>query len=270
MGGFTGGKGRGVTLVELLIVCALVGGLTLVTGELLTKGMRTTVDWTLSADAMERVNAALIKIEFDLEEITMLSSATASFLEFQLDSNRLPGYNPTGDADGDGLPNQFDVDDDADMTGVGGVPIPATEKNGNDLWDQDDDNDGHIDVQCRYYFDGEFNLVRDFNYQEQGWGNNVEIVLRSAKGTRFVFFGSINQIPGRSADTNLDNIVTAQEIDAAPGAGNSNGIIDSEAERRYVNSIHVTVAVDKNLDGKTDFSTELRARPPLLTVNRRV
>jgi hypothetical protein len=98
----------------------------------------------------------------------------------------------------------------------------------------------------------------------------VEIVLRSAKGTRFVFFGSINQIPGKSADTNGDNIVTAQEIDGAPGSGNGSGSLDTEAERRYINSINVSLSVDKNMDGKPDFSTELRIRPPLLMVNRRV
>lgn len=261
---------RGVTLVELTIVSALVAVLAVFAGRILTGGTRTTVRWTLSADAMEKTQVALTKIEFDLEEMTVVSSSTPRFLEFQLDSNRLPGYNPTGDFDADGLTNEFDVDDDADMIGVGGVPIPATDMNGNDLWDQDDDNDGNIDVQCRYYIDANQNLVRDFNYQESGWGNNVEILLDSISGSIFKYFGSVNQIPGPSADSNRDNIVTWQEIDQNPATGNSNGVIDTTAERLYINSISVHLVIDKNNDTLPDFTTELRIRPPLLMVNRRV
>ncbi|MBK7574088.1 MAG: prepilin-type N-terminal cleavage/methylation domain-containing protein [Elusimicrobia bacterium] len=66
---------RGVTLVELTIVSALVAVLAVFAGRILTGGTRTTVRWTLSADAMENPGG-LNQIEFDLEEMTVVSSST--------------------------------------------------------------------------------------------------------------------------------------------------------------------------------------------------
>ena len=52
---------------------------------------------------------------------------------------------------------------------------------------------------------------------------------------------------------------------AAPsGLGNRNGLLDTVNERRYVTSIRVYLAVDKNRDGKTEYSVETDAYPPLL------
>ncbi len=64
-----------------------------------------------------------------------------------------------------------------------------------------------------------------------------------------------------------DGIISAAEMDmvAAPsGLGNRNGLLDTVNERRYVTSIRVYLAVDKNRDGKTEYSVETDVYPPLL------
>ncbi|MBK7574089.1 MAG: hypothetical protein IPI26_02285 [Elusimicrobia bacterium] len=88
--------------------------------------------------------------------------------------------------------------------------------NRNDLWDQDDDNDGNIDVQCRYYIDAK---------PKFGSGFQLPGIRDGATTLKFCWiqfpvpFSNILDPSTKfrpSADNNRDNIVTWQEIDQNP------------------------------------------------------
>ncbi len=258
----------GYTLVEMIVVVAILGVVVSWFGGSFLKGLRWVMQLNSQSDAVSAIQQAMILIEFDLEEMTRVDACEAERIVFQLDSNRLLGYNPNADPDGDGVPNDFDIDDDGDMTNILGGPVPGTIFNGNDLWDQDDDNDGNIDVQCTYFVsNGE--LIRDFNFNGGGWGLQRRTVLRNVTGSVFEYFGSLNHTPGPGVESNGDGIITRSEIDALP-FGNGNGILDTEGELVYLDSINITLAQDRNGDGTSEFRLRSRIRPPLLSSNRRV
>lgn len=258
----------GYTLTEVLIVVAILGGVLVVFGSNIIRGFSSALRLNHQADAVMDIQQAMIFIEMDLESLTRIDVCNPRELIFQLDSNHLPGFNLGEDLDRDGVVNNLDIDDDGDMTGPTGLPVAGTNFNGNDLWDQDDDNNGFIDVHCRYFVDNG-NLVRDFNYNGGGWGLNQRVILRGISGDIFEFYGSLNHTPGPDADRNGDGIITRIEIDSFP-IGNGNGLIDSNLELNYVDSIAVMLNQDRNGDGIPEFRLNLRTRPPLLSSNRRV
>lgn len=260
--------GPGYTLTEVLIVVAILGVVLVVFGGNFIKGFSSAARLNSQADAVMDIQQAMIFVEMDLESLTRIDVCNPRDIIFQLDSSHLPGFDQGGDLDGDGVVNNLDIDDDGDMTGPTGLPVAGTNFNGNDLWDQDDDNNGFIDVRCRYFVDNG-NLVRDFNYNEGGWGLNQRVILRGISGDVFEFFGSLNHTPGPDADRNGDGIVTRMEIDSFP-VGNGNGLIDSALELNYVDSIAVMLNQDRNGDGISEFRLNLRIRPPLMSSNRRI
>lgn len=260
--------GSGFTLTEMVLVVAILSiVLAWFSGGLL-RGLKSVVKLNSQSESVSEIQQAMILIESDMEEMTRVDFCGPQRIVFQLDSNRLPGYNPNGDRDGDGVPNQFDIDDDGDMTDPSGGPVLGTNFNGNDLWDQDDDNDGQIDVQCTYYLENGA-LVRDFNFNGAGWGLNRQVILRSVIGNIFSYFGSLNHIPGPKVDANGDGIITTAEIDAPPN-GNGNGVLDQQGEFDFVDSIDVLLTQDRNGDGTPEFQLHTRIRPPLLSTNRRL
>jgi prepilin-type N-terminal cleavage/methylation domain-containing protein len=257
---------RGFTLPELMIVVAILGLIATGISSSVFQGFRSFVKLNNEASAVSETQQAMILLESDLEEMTRVTTCTPQSIVFQMDSNRFPGFNGNADPDGDGIINDMDIDDDRDMTNATGGPVPSTNFNGNDLWDQDDDNDGNVDVQCMYFINGG-DLFRDFNYNQAGWGINVRRVLRAVTGPVFEYVGSVNRIPGPGADLNGDGIVTRIEIDAI---GNGNSQLDTPAEMLFVDSIVLTLQQDQNGDGTPEFNLRSRIRPPLLSTNRRV
>lgn len=259
---------RGFTLSEMLVVTALLGALTVALTPFLTRILRANLAASLEAESIGDLQTTLSELERDFEEMTLVSSATANFIQFQGDYNHHPNFN-MGAVDPNGVPFRLSPDWDGDMTGPGGIPVVATDFNGHNLWDQDDDNDGNIDVQCRYYVDSHNDLIRELNFNEAGWILK-KTMLRGVMKPLFAYWGSINHIPGRDADANSDGLVTMAEIDNNPAAGNGNGWLDLPSELLYIDSIQISLRQDRNADGKTDFKTEQRIRPPLLSSNRRV
>ncbi|MBK8575089.1 MAG: hypothetical protein IPN90_05215 [Elusimicrobia bacterium] len=254
---------------------AILGIVLVMFGDGFFKGLRSVVRVNSQTDAVMDIQNAMILMEKDFEEMTRVESCGPQTIVFQLDSNRLPNYDPNADSELfpaalDGVPNDLDIDDDGDMTGFNGVPVPGTDFNGNDLWDQDDDNNGQIDVLCRYFV-ANGDLVRDFNINGAGWGQFGlrQTVLRGVMGDVFDFVGSLNHIPGPIADIDGDGIVKRAEIDSPP-IGNGNGILDTPAELVFVDSIALTLSQDRNGDGNPEFRLNTRVRPPLLSTNRRV
>lgn len=260
---------QGLTLTEVIVTALILGALMVILTPFITRVLRANTQASNQTDSMDDIQVALSRIERDLEEMTRLSSATATYIQFQMDYRRHPGYNPAN-VDPWGVSFDLSTDFDGDMVGLGGIPVVSTDFNGPNLWDQDDNNDGNIDVQIRYFIDTDGHLYRETNIDGGGWGLDKTLILRRAQAPLFVYWGSINHLPGADADANGDRMVTAAEIDTNPAAGNNNLLLDLPSELLYIDAVEVDLKQDRNGDGQTDFRAATRFRPPLLSTNRRI
>lgn len=273
---------RGMTLVEVVITVVVLGVLAVPTAHFiasLTKGVTKATVQSAGGDRLRNTAAVL---EHDVLEMNQINVSSPTVLQFRLDSNRLPTYLPDGDPDGDGVPNLKDPDDDNDL---GTLSAPALAwRYGDDLRDDDEDNDGKIDLQVRYAL-ANGTLTRDENVNEAGWGQRVDVLAKDllAPPSAFSYYGSKNQSLGKKIDLGndglpatgdpgeSDNVIVSTEIDRVPpptGGGNANGAIDTDVERQYIVSLHVVLSLDANHDGKEDGRLETDYEPPLLPLKR--
>lgn len=259
----------GLTLTEVVVVALILGVIMMTLTPFMTRVLRANTRASNQTDSMDDIQVALSRIEHDFEEMTLLSSATPTYIQFQLDYRRHPGYNAAA-VDPWGVAFNLSTDFDGDMVGPGGIPVVSTNLNGPNLWDQDDNNDGRMDVQIRYFIDTDGHLYRESNVDEAGWGLDKTLILRKAQGPLFAYWGSINHSPGPDADANGDRMITAAEIDGNLAAGNNNGLLDRPSELIYIDAVEVDLKQDRNGDGQADFRATTRFRPPLLSTNRRV
>lgn len=272
----------GLTLVEVVITVVVLGVLAVPTAHFIASLTQGVTKASVQSAGGDRLRNAATALEHDVMEMNQINVSSPTVLEFRLDSNRLPTYNPEGDPDGDGVPNLKDPDDDNDL-GTLSPPAQAW-RYGDDLRDDDDDNDGKIDLQVRYALVNG-TLTRDQNVNEAGWGQRLEVVADDLLVARsaFTYYGSKNQPLGKKIDLGndglpatgdageSDNIIVSTEIDRVPpptGGGNTNGAIDTDVERQYIVSLHVVLNLDANHDGKEDGRLETDYEPPLLPLKR--
>jgi hypothetical protein len=98
-----------------------------------------------------------------------------------------------------------------------------------------------------------------------------------------VYYGSKQENLGRNIDLGNDGvaatadagendgIITQREIDwvqAATGHGNRSGMIDTANEKKYITTIYVKMAQDRNKDGQPDYTLDTQLAPPLLPIKR--
>lgn len=269
-----------MSATEMVVVVAVIGILAVPLSTFLNSTLKNLTKSNLKLQSSDELRQAFDKIERDFMEMNEVTFSTAALIEFRLDSYNLPGYSDTADADGDGLTNIADADDDNDLTTIYAANLAW--RGGYDLKDDDDDNDGEIDVQCRYYKSGT-SLMRDFNYNEAGWGQHATVVAINVSSLTFTYYGSKNENLGKFIDLGndgaagtgdtgeSDGIISAREIDwvqPATGAGDRSGLIDTATERQYIMTIHFAIAQDKNRDGKEDYRLETQVAPPLVPVKR--
>lgn len=275
-------RSRGMTLVEIVIAVAILGVLAVPIARFIASLTRGVTKATVQSAGGERLRPAAAALDHDLLEMNQINVSSPTALQFRVDSNRLPTYNPDGDPDGDGVPNLKDPDDDNDL-GTLSPPAQAW-RYGDDLRDDDDDNDGKIDLQVRYVL-ANGTLTRDQNFNEGGWGQHVEVVAKDllTAQSSFTYFGSKNQALGKKIDLGIDglpgtadpgendNVIVSTEIDRVlppTGGGNANGALDTDLERQYIVSLHVVLRLDANHDGKEDGRFETDYDPPLLPLKR--
>ncbi len=290
---------RGLTMVELVVVVFILGLILVPLVHFFRSSLMQSVKLKRGLDSQDSIRNAMREVERDFREMVQVDVSSATFIEFRLDSTRLPGYNPNGDPDGDGIINIRDADVDDDY---GSMLTPATQWTcGFNLRDDDEFdptmsdvaviNDGKIDVLCRYFVkDGA--LLRDYNYHEAGWGLHEEVLAKSLStdGFKIEYFGNVNELMGMNVDLGNDGvkavvdpgqgdrIITDKEIDMVlpveGGNGNQSSLlppydrIDTFVERKYIFFFSVRLAQDANHDGKDDFSLRTEVSPLLLPVRR--
>jgi hypothetical protein len=225
-----------------------------------------------SNDALRR---AMSEAERDFSDTNEVTVSSETFISFRMDSSRAPGYNRNAASPADAaLSRELNPDDDGDMDTLE-PPAQVFRRTGDDLHDDDDDNDGRVDVECRYFLLGG-SLIREFRVNEGPWFQRV--VAERLTGLKFAYRGSREEraeldagadgISGTADVGEGDGIVTDVEIDARSGLGNKNGRLDTFDERQALSSVELWMAHDANGDKKPDAEIGMEFSPVFLPLKR--
>lgn len=230
--------------------------------------------------AQEDSRRALMLIEESLVYANEVRTASSTYVEFTADIDRAPAYDRNSDSDGDGAPDFRDGDRDNDVQNV--LPAAVQWRGGYNLKDDDEDGDARIDMMGRLYLSSR-TLVQEIRVNEGAWTSR-RVLLADVSSFTLTYWGNRANPLGQQIDVGpdgasgtadageSDGVVSAAEMDAALaplGAGNRNGRLDLAAERRYITSIRLYLAVDRNQDGKNDYAIETDVYPPLLPLKSR-
>ncbi len=254
---------RGFTLLEMVLGMAILSVAGLALAALMKNAMKATVVVGNAGWAQEETRQAFMKIERALLHANEIRVASGTYVDFVVDLDQQPGYDPDGDLDGDGIPNFRDADRDSDVN----VLAAAADqwRIGFNLIDDDEDGDLQVDMARRLYLSSG-TLWLDARANGAAWGSSQKLALNVSTFTLTYYGNKANNL-GKSIDQNGDGVITAYEMDfvqAPTGMGNRNGSLDAKNELRYVTSLRVKLGLDKNKDGKTDYEVETDVYPPLL------
>jgi prepilin-type N-terminal cleavage/methylation domain-containing protein len=256
---------RGVTLVEMVVAAAVLGIVAIAFSTFLRHVTRAAVKGTAAAAGQEETRQGLARVERELVHASRVITATTTLVEFVVDRDQRPDWDGSADPDGDGLPNWRDTDVDGDAQAI--QPSSAAWRSGFNLTDEDDDNDGFVDMRMRLYL-ASGTLWLDSSVNEAAYGSRVAL-LSDVSTFTFTYWGSKANSLGADIDQDNDGNVSAAEMDAVPapaGAGNANGRLDLQAERNYITTVRLDVGVDSNRDGSTEYRIETDVYPPLLVL----
>lgn len=275
-------RGSGVTLAEvcIAITCSVI--IIFAFNTLLRVWTTWSVLGMNGGRAMMEAQSVARQVERDFNMACEISESSATSVGFIMDISKRPGFNRNGDPDLDFVPNFRDPDIDNDAN-----TLPAAGnawRHGFNLKDDDDDGDGRLDFQVRYFLQGN-QLMRDHcvNYvNSSSWGNNITRVGKFIKSVSFKYYGTKGLPMGANLDTGLDGnpstsdtgnndgVIDQIEIDKTTGAyggpGNNNGKIDTLSERVAITSILITIEFDVNQDNKEDYVYKTEISPPLMSV----
>lgn len=271
---------NGTTLTELMMAVAVVGvvaiglsGLLKYTGIAVSRAQNT-------GQAQEETRQALMLIEDALIHANEVRAASAACMEFALDIEHSPAYDPDGDWDGDGVPNFRDGDRDSDVQLL--LPAATQWRAGYNLKDDDEDGDGQLDMEGRLCLSGR-SLIRETRVNGGAWSGR-RALLNEVSTFTLTYWGNRANPLGQQIDLGADGVggtadagendgvIAAIEMDAVPppaGMGDRDGVLDLANERRYITSIRLALAVDRDKDGKNDYALETDVYPPLLPLKSR-
>lgn len=270
---------RGTTLTELMLAVAVLGvimlgltGLLKYTGIAVRRAQNT-------GQAQEETRQALMRVEDALIHANEVRIASATYVEFVLDIEHALAYVASADWDGDGVPNFRDGDRDSDVQSL--LPAAAQWRAGYNLKDDDEDGDGQIDMEGRLYLSGR-SLLYETRVNGGAWGGG-RAVLNEVSTFTITYWGNRANPLGQQIDLGPngtavndagqnDGVISSVEMDAVlppTGMGNRNGALDLANERRYITSLRLALAVDRDKDGKNDYAIETDVYPPLLPLKSR-
>jgi hypothetical protein len=154
---------------------------------------------------------------------------------------------------------------------------------GYNLKDDDDNNDGKVDMRIRYYFAGSA-IYRDWVVNQipgAGWGQHVKKVADNVMSCTFSYFGSKSNELGENIDTGADGIPNTGDVGENDGiispleisktlpplgSGNGNTVLDTPSEVAYLTTISIKVQFDSNNDRISDFTIGTEITPPLMGI----
>jgi prepilin-type N-terminal cleavage/methylation domain-containing protein len=256
---------RGVTLAEMLVAAAVLGIVCIAFSTFLRHVTRAAVKGTAAAAGQEETRQGLQRLERELVHASRVITATTTLVEFVVDRDQRQDWDGSADPDGDGLPDWRDTDVDGDAQAI--QPSSAAWRSGFNLTDEDDDNDGFVDMRMRLYL-ASGTLWLDSSVNEAPFGGRVALLADVSTFT-FTFWGSKANSLGANIDQDNDGNISSAEMDAVPapaGAGNGNARLDLQGERNYITTVRLDVGVDSNRDGSTEYRIETDVYPPLLVL----
>ena len=275
-------KRPGTTLTELMVGMAIMGIITVAFASMLRYTLKATTTAQTGGEAQEEVRQGLMKIEEVLVHANEITLASATFVEFSVDMDQSPNYDPDGDMDADGIPNYRDGDRDNDAQAL--LPAASQWQAGYNLKDDDENGDGQVDVRQRVYLSGS-TLWLDTRLDGANWGaGRLKRIMLNVSTFTLTYWGNKANSLGKTIDRGNDGlastgdagegdgIISATEMDmvaASAGMGDRNGKLDTANERRYITSVRITLGSDKNKDGKTDYVVETDVYPPLIPLKSR-
>ena len=219
---------------------ALIVGLLALPLIQFVRGMgKLTTDSSQKLVAQQKIHRAFIFMDRDFSNMTLISSASIQFIEFRLDSNRLPGYDPNALVDGIPRIQHPDVDGDRYTLPTPAIPDWSV---GDNLMDDDDDNNNLIDVQCRYFLEGT-NLIRDFNFNQAGWGQNRFVIAKGVVSLSFNYFAFTSTAGNETLSTNAEGLVEGITVDAS--RDNNRVAWDTENERNRIDLVRVSMGCNE-------------------------
>lgn len=256
---------KGYTLPELMIGLAIMGILVAAFGLFLKQVSKATVTIAAQGHAQDKTRRALAKLEEELIHANEVRTASGTFVEFVVDIDRTPLYDPDGDLDGDGIVNRLDADRDDDASDL--LAAANQWRAGFNLEDDDENGDAQIDARRRIWLSNG-TLWLDEVADGGAWGGAGLVALVNNVSTfTLTYFGNKANNLGKNIDSDANGVITAAEMDSvlpAAGMGNNNGGLDLANERRYITSVRARLGLDENKDGKLDYAVESEVYPPLL------
>jgi len=281
-------KTAGVTLTEVMIAVALLGILVPSMVGLFRNTMRAVVTVDSRNQRQTVAFQGQISLSRDFEEMTEIFFASSTTLIFYLERDRFNGTNgfvfdPNADQDGDRFANKWDADDDGDgleglNTGPNGVltvrdligkPREGW-RQGSDLQDDDEDNDGNRDVVCRYSWNREREtLERQFNFNGRGW-TSPEVLFDHVISSTFTYFGVLDPRGGAdliTRDLNGNGILEQTELDTLDGSPGQ-GVLDDFRETRWITRVNYSFQILVN-EGADPHVVEGVVSPRLMIVKEK-
>ena len=275
-------KRAGFTLSELMVGMAIMGVMVAAFATLLKYVIKTTTKAQNTGEAQETTRQGLMRIEEALVQANEITVTSGTIVEFVVDMDQSPAYDPNGDLDLDGIPNYRDGDRDSDANQL--IAAANQWRIGFNLKDDDEDADGQTDVRQRIYLSNRA-IYLDMSLNGGAWGGSrLKTLMVNVSTFNFTCWGNKANSLGRNLDRGNDGLsgtgdsgendgmISGREVDmVAPvaGMGDRNGLLDTTNERRYITAIRVYLGSDRNRDGTTDYAVETDVYPPLLPLKSR-
>ena len=277
---------KGLTLLELLLAMLLLSVVVLAFSRFFRVVFQASIQSEVRLKGQTAVRTLLNILEMDFFDMNEVVVASTTRIDFYMDSHRAPWYSPTADSDGDGFNNLSDPDDDADaldprapITRLRDLAVSISSvgwRQGFDLEDDDENQDGRRDVLCRYEYTPPPTstdsgvLSRTFCYDGVCEPSTV-ILDRGLREFSFDYTGTRNalELPA-NADSNVNGLIDRDDFDRLDGTVEASPApLNQFMETRWITGVRVHLVTNPSdtISSPTTIDTEIS--PPLLGIKRK-